>query len=175
MNQLYRRTFNHVTMPEDHAQSLRAELASHCSNNEMEVIPMKKHLVRRSTSFLVAAILIAAMSVSALACGIYYSVTYEINENVEIPEDAVDLTDQNADFELESYDYHEEDGMIIVDFDEESTDENVSYEIIDNQALTGNGETVDLTEKNAEFEIDAYSYTEENGKITVDLNGTDID
>ena len=135
---------------------------------------MKKHFVRRSTSFLVAAILIAAMSVSALACGIYYYVTYEVHEGVEIPEDAVNITDQDADFEMDSYEYREEDGMIIVDFDAADTDEDVSYEISDEQALDESGETVDLTEQDAEFEIGTYSYTEENGKITVDMSGADL-
>lgn len=174
MNQLFKRTFDHVTMPEDHARSLRAALASHCSDNEMEVIPMKKNFVRRSTSFLVAVILIAAMSVSALACGIYY-VTYEVEEGVEIPEDAFDLTDQDADFEIGSYDYQEEDDMIIVEFGETAADEDVSYEITDDQALAEGGEAVDLTEQDAEFETVPYSYTEENGKITADLRGAGLD
>ena len=76
------------------------------------------------------------MSVSALARGIYYYVTYEVKEGVELPEDAFDLTEQDADFEMESYDYREEDGMIIIDFDETATDEAVSYEITEDQALT---------------------------------------
>ena len=175
MNQLYQRTFDYVTMPEDHARSLRSALASHCSNNETEVIPMKKHFVRRSTSFLVAAILIAAMSVSALACGIYYYVTYEVHEGAELTEDAVNLTDQAAVFEMDSYDYREEDGTIIVDVDETVADEDVSYEITDDQALAESGETVDLTEQDVDFEVSPYSYTEENGKITVDLSGADLD
>ena len=175
MNQLYQRTFDRVTMPEDHARSLRGELASHCSNHEMEVIPMKKRFVRRSISFLVAAILIAAMSVSALACGIYYYVTYEVHEGVELPEDAFDLTGQDADFEMGSYDYHEEGDMIIVDFDQTAADEDVSYEITDGQALDEDGETMDLTERDADFEFSPYSYTEENNKITVDLSGADLD
>ena len=175
MNQLYQRTFNHVTMPEDHARSLRSDLASRCSKNETEVIPMKKNVVRKSTSFLVAAILIATMSISALACGIYYYVTYEVREGVEFSEDAFDLTGQDADFEMDSYDYREEDGMIIVDFDETVADEDVSYEITDDQALNEDGETVDLTEQDADFELSPYSYTEKNGKITVDLSGADFD
>ena len=175
MNQLYQRTFDHVTMPEDHARSLRAELASHCSNHETEVIPMKKTIVRRSTSFLVAAILIASMSISALACGIYYYVTYEVQGGVEFSEDAFDLTSQDTDYEVGSYDYHEEDGMIIVDFGETATDEDVSYEIADDQTLAESNEAVDLTEQDAEFELSPYSYTEENGKITADLSGTDLD
>ena len=173
MNQLYQRTFDHVTMPEESAKSIRASLASRCSHNETEVNPMKKNIVRKSTSFLVAAILIATMSISALACGIYYYVTYEVQEGVEFSEDAFDLTGQDADYEMDSYDYREEDGMIIVDFD--AADEDVSYEISDEQALDESGETVDLTEQDADFEIGTYSYTEENGKITVDMSGADLD
>ena len=136
---------------------------------------MKKNIVRKSTSFLVAAILIATMSISALACGIYYYVTYEVQEGVEFSEDASDLTGQDADYEMDSYDYREEDGMIIVDFDTADAEEDVSYEISDEQALDESGETVDLTEQDAEFEIGTYSYTEENGKITVDMSGADLD
>ena len=175
MNQLYQRTFDHVTMPVESAKSIRASLASRCSNNETEVNPMKKNIVRKSTSFLVAAILIATMSISALACGIYYYVTYEVQEGVEFSEDAFDLTGQNADYEVDSYDYREEDGMIIVDFAEADTHEEVSYKISNGQALDESGETVDLTEQDAEFEIGTYSYTEENGQITVDLSGADLD
>ena len=175
MNQLYQRTFDHITMPEESAKSIRASLASRCSHNEMEVNPMKKNIVRKSTSFLVAAILIATMSISALAYGIYYYVTYEVHEGVELPENAFDLTGQDADFEMGSYDYHEEGDMIIVDFDQTAADEDVSYEITDGQTLDEDGETVDLTEQDADFELSPYSYTEENGKITVDLSGTDLD
>lgn len=136
---------------------------------------MKKNILHRSTSFLVAAILIAAMSVSALACGIYYYVTYEVEEGVEIPEDAFDLTEQDADFEMGAYDYREEDGLIIVEFGETVADDDVSYEIVDDQAQAEGGEGVDLTGQDADFELSPYSYTEENGKITVDLSGTDLD
>ena len=76
---------------------------------------MKKTIVRRSTSFLIAAILIAAMSVSALACGIYYYVTYEVNEDVVIPTDVNSLIDQDADFEFSSYSYTEDNGTVTVD------------------------------------------------------------
>ena len=175
MNQLYQRTFNHVTMPEDHARSLRSALASRCSKNETEVIPTKKSIARKSTSFLVAAILIATMSISALACGIYYYVTYEVREGVEFSEDAFDLTVQDADFEMDSYDYREEDGMIIVDFDDTATDEDVFYEITDDQTPAENDDAVDLTEQDADFELSPYSYTEDNGKVTVDLSGADLD
>ena len=175
MNQLYQRTFDHVTMPEDHARSLRSALASHCSHNETEVIPMKKNIVRKSTSFLVAAVLIAAMSVSALACGIYYYVTYEVQEGVEFSEDAFDLTGQDADFETDPYDYREEDGMIIVDFDDTATDEYVAYEITADQTPAESDDAVDLTEQDADLELSPYSYTEKNGKVTVDLSRADLD
>ena len=175
MNRIYQRTFDHVTMPEDHARSLCAQLASRCSNNETEVISMKKTIVRRTTSFLVAAILIAAMSVSALACGIYYYVTYEVREGVESSDDAFDLIGQDPDYEVGAYDYSEKNGMIIVDFDEAGTDEDVYYEISDDQALSGSGEAVDLAEQDADFELSPYSYTENKGKVTVDLSGADLD
>lgn len=136
---------------------------------------MKKHFVRRSTSFLVAAILIATMSISALACGIYYYVTYEVREGVELPEDAVNITGRDSHFEMDSYDYREEDGMIIVDFNDIATDEDVSYKITDDQALVESGGAVDLTKQDADFELSPYSYTEDNGKITVDLSGADLD
>ena len=175
MNQLYQRTFDHITMPVESAKSIRASLASRCSHNETEVNPMKKNIVRKSTSFLVAAILIATMSISALAYGIYYYVTYEVHEGVELPEDAFDLTGQDADFEMGSYDYHEEGDMIIVDFDQTAADEDVSYEITDDQVLAESGETVGLTGQDADFEVSPYSYTEENGKVIVDMSGADSD
>ena len=136
---------------------------------------MKKNIVRKSTSFLVAAVLIAAMSVSALACGIYYYVTYEVPEGVEFSKDAFDLTGQDADFETDPYDYREEDGMIIVDFDDTATDEDVSYEITDDQTPAESDDAVDLTEQDADFELSPYSYTEKNGKVTVDLSRADLD
>ena len=135
---------------------------------------MKKTIVRRSTSFLIAAILIAAMSVSALACGIYYYVTYEVNEDVVIPSDANNLIDQDADFEVSSYDYQEENGLIIVDMDGVIIEEDVSYNITDDQALVESGETVDLMEEDADFAFSPYSYTEDNGKVTVNLSGADL-
>ena len=136
---------------------------------------MKKNIERKSTSFLVAAVLNAAMSVSALACGIYYYVTYEVQEGVEFSEDAFDLTGQDADFETDPYDYREEDGMIIVDFDDTATDEDVSYEITADQTPAESDDAVDLTEQDADFELSPNSYTEKNGKVTVDLSRADLD
>ena len=104
-----------------------------------------------------------------------FSLLPEQIPGVELSEDDFDLTSQDADFEMGSYDYHEEGDMIIVDFDQTAADEDVSYEITDGQTLDEDGETVDLTEQDADFELSPYSYTEENGKITVDLSGTDLD
>lgn len=117
MNQLYKKTFDHIKLPEQRAQSLCTELISYCSMNEQEVTHMNRTIIRRSHTLLVAVILLVAMSASALACGIYYAVTYEVNEGAVMPEDAVDLSDQEADFEYDDYTYREEESMIIVEMD----------------------------------------------------------
>lgn len=177
MNDLYQRTFNQINMSEERVQSLRAELASRCSNAETEVIPMKKATLRHSTSFLIAAALAALMSVSALACGVYYYVTYQVNDSNDIPDNAVDLVD-DANFESGDYSYREEDGQIIVDIpaDPSAANTDVSYDTqtVDS-ALAGSSNTVDLTEQEADFTSSNYNCTEENGKITVDLSGINFD
>ncbi len=177
MNDLYQKTFNQINMSEERVQSLRAELASRCSNAETEVIPMKKATLRHSTSFLIAAALAALMSVSALACGVYYYVTYQVNDSNDIPDNAVDLVD-DANFESGDYTYREEDGQIIVDIpaDQSAANADVSYDTqtVD-PALADDGTIVDLTEQDADFTSSDYNYTEENGKITVDLSGVNFD
>lgn len=172
MNQLYKQTFDQVKMPENHARSLCAELASHCSDREREEKSMNRIIVRRSTPVLVAVILLIAMSVSALACGVYYAVTYEVNEDAVIPENAVGLNDQEADFEYDGYTYREEDGMIIVDMDKVDAEDEITYRVTDELP---DGETIELTEEDMEFALDSYHYTEENGKVTVDLTGKTAD
>ena len=172
MNQLYKQTFDHVKMPDDHARSLCEELASYCSMNEKEVIKVNLRIVRRSTPVFVAVILLIAMSVSALACGVYYAVTYEVNQNAVIDEDAVNLIDQGADIEYGDYTYHEEDGMIIVEMDEAGAEDEVTYRMSDDQT---DGEATDLTNQDAEFVLDADHYTEEDGKVTVDLSDITTD
>lgn len=161
MNKLYQRTFDRLEMPEEAARSIRASLALHCSPHETEVISMKKTIVHRSATFLVAAILIAMLSVGALAGGIYYYVSYDVRDGVGTPEGAIDLTGQNADFEAGDYEYREENGVIIADIQGE-----VSYEMTNERVGKEGGETVDLTEQEADFEGGAYRYTAENGKIT---------
>lgn len=119
MNDLYQKTFDRIHMSEERVQSLRSELASRGSNTEMEVHTMNKHTAfRRSTSFLIAAALAAALSISALACGIYYHVTYRVNDDADIPGHSIDLTQQDADFEIGGYHYTEDGGQIIVDLTE---------------------------------------------------------
>lgn len=69
MNRLYRKTFDQVRMPAEKALSMRAELASRCSDNEKEDIMNKKHLLRRPVVLAAAVLLICALSVTALAYG----------------------------------------------------------------------------------------------------------
>lgn len=167
MNQLYKKTFDHITMPEDRAQSLSTELIAHYAMNEMEVTHMNRTIVRRSHTLLVAVILLLAMSASALACGIYYAVTYEVNEDAVISDDAINLADIDADIEFSDYTYHEEDGMVIVEMGETGAEDDVMYSMTDNLS---DGEITELTEQDVEFVLDSYNYTEEDGKITVDLS-----
>lgn len=167
MNQLYKKTFDHITMPEDRAQSLCTELIAHYAMNEKEVTPMNRTIARRSHTLLVAVILLLAMSASALACGIYYAVTYEVNEDAVISDDAVNLTDLDADFEYGDYTYHEEDGMVIVEMGETGTEDEVIYSLTDDLS---EGESIEMTDQDLEFTIDSYHYTEQDGKITVDLS-----
>lgn len=70
MNQLYRRTMDQITMPEEKARSLRSNLASHCSQQESEVHSMKirPHL-KKPSALLVAFILILTLSITAYAAG----------------------------------------------------------------------------------------------------------
>ncbi len=174
MNRLYERTFNRIRMPEDKVRALRAELASGCSNSETEVIPMNTHkALRRPTTFLVAVILIASLTMSALAAGIYYNVVYHVvsdEEMAAMTENGAltELTGQNAIYEMDTYDYTEEDGQILVNFDHDK----VGYRVLSDEeatALTGNGSTVDLAEQAADMEFSAYTYTEENGEIIASI------
>lgn len=133
---------------------------------------MNRNIVRRSHTLLVAVILLLAMSASALACGIYYAVTYEVNEDAVISDDAINLTDMDADIEFGDYTYREEDGMIIVEMGETGAEDDVMYRMTDNLP---DGEITELTEQDVEFVLDSYNYTEKDGKITVDLSDTAAD
>lgn len=75
MKNLYRQTFDQIGLSEEKVQALRAELASHSSQSETEELKMKNEMtntrpiLRRTGTLLVAALLICALSVSALAYG----------------------------------------------------------------------------------------------------------
>ena len=137
----------------------------------------KRHTLRRPSALLVAAILVATMTVSALACGYIYNVIYKVDDKAEIPENDVttDLTD--AEFETHDYNYTtDENGEIIVDLSDiasetEGSGEDVTYDTVSEGVIPENAKTNDLTEQNADFEFQNYSYTEENGKVTVELGG----
>lgn len=131
MNRLYQRTFDQVHMPEDQARSLRAVLASRCSQSETEVTIMNKQkFLRRPAAFLIAALLVGALSITALACDggeliyrigdVIYQIIYDGAEQ-NLPEDAVsiDLTDPDPDVVvIDSYEYVEEDnGTVRISFD----------------------------------------------------------
>lgn len=70
MVRLYQKTFDQVHMPADRAQSLRDDLASRCSHDEMEAIVMKPNKrFRRPLAALVAVCIISALSITAFAYG----------------------------------------------------------------------------------------------------------
>lgn len=75
MNSLYRQTFDQIGLPEETAQALRDELAFRSSQSETEEPNMKNEtnytrpILRRTGTLLVAALLICALSVTALAYG----------------------------------------------------------------------------------------------------------
>lgn len=177
MNHLYKRTFDQVHMSEKSAADLRAELASRSAHSKTEETSMnKRHTLRRPSALLVAAILVTTMTVSALACGYIYNVIYKVDDKAEIPEDAVttDLTD--AEFETHDYNYTtDENGEIIVDLSGMDLDDgvagDVTYEVASESDIPEDAESIDLTEQEADYELQNYSYIEENGKVIVDLDG----
>lgn len=167
MNELYKRTFAHVKMPEESVRALRASLVSRCSNYEMEVISMKKMVARRAVSFLVAA-LIAILPVSALACGVYYYVTYEMQENTDLPDDAIDLTNSDAEpLVFSDYAYQEEAGVILVEWPGEA----VTYAATDDASAPDNA--TELAEQEAQFVGDSYDFTEADGTVIVHMKPVD--
>lgn len=111
MKRLYQQTFDHISMPEDKARALRAELVSRSSQTKTEVVSMKKQRM-----LLIAVAVIAALSLSAFAGG--YHVVYRLLSGGDAPvENGVNLTDLPADFEQDGYHYTEENGGIVVTLD----------------------------------------------------------
>ena len=117
MNRLYQKTFDHVRMPEDRAQALRGALASRCPDTQTEVIAMnKKTCLRRPALLFAAVLLIAALSLSALACGGYVVYQVVTGKDAQMPENGTtyELTEP---VEVMPYEYTEQDGQIYVSFD----------------------------------------------------------
>lgn len=121
MNQLYKRTFDQITMPEKRASALRAFLISRCSNNETEVITMNStKILRRPAAILAAILIIASLAVSAFACGRY--VVYQIQTGeFELPEDSFlyDWIEFEPEAILPYENYTESNGEVTVTFDAE--------------------------------------------------------
>ena len=70
MDRLYQKTFDQVIMREECADSIRAVLASRCSQTETEAKNMNKHtFLRRPTAILAAVLLVGALSITAFAYG----------------------------------------------------------------------------------------------------------
>lgn len=68
MKTLYQRTFEQIQLPEARTASLRASLASRCSQTEKEAIPMKHtKFFRRPMAAAAAVILVVALSATAFA------------------------------------------------------------------------------------------------------------
>lgn len=97
MNDLYRQTFDQIGLPEDKTQALRDKLASRSSQSETEELKMKnatnhtRPILRRTGTLLAAALLICALSVSALAYGgvqIYQMLTGGVIEQGETEDGA---------------------------------------------------------------------------------------
>ena len=128
---------------------------------------MKKIAARRAVSFLVAA-LIAILPVSALACGVYYYVTYEMQENTDLPDDAIDLADSDAaPLAFSDYAYQEEDGQVIVEWPGEA----VTYAVTDDASAPDNA--TELAPQEAQFAGDSYDYAEADGQVIVHLKPID--
>ena len=126
MNQLYRRTMDQITMPEEKARFLRSNLASHCSQQESEVHSMKIHPhLKRPSALLVAFILILTLSITAYAAGSY--VVYQVKSGaMELPEGSFlqDLIDMEPDEVLPYENWTESNGEVTVFFDVEEGDDN---------------------------------------------------
>lgn len=70
MENLYKTTFDRVSMPEDAYLHLRTVLASRCSQNETEVYQMKnRSYFKKGIVMALAVLMVAALSVTAFAYG----------------------------------------------------------------------------------------------------------
>lgn len=128
---------------------------------------MNRKIARRPVAFLVAA-LIAILPISALACGVYYYVTYEVQENAELPDNAIDLTDPAAEsLAFSDYAYQEVDGQVIVEWPGEP----VTYAAADDASAPDNA--TELAAQEAQFAGDSYDFAEVDGQVIVHLKPID--
>ena len=119
MNQLFKRTFDKIIMPEEHANAVREVLRSRCSENETEENLMNKNrIMRRPAAILVAILIIASLAVTAFACGSY--VVYQVKTGeIELSENSIfyDLIDFEPEAVLPYENYTESNGEVTVSFD----------------------------------------------------------
>lgn len=128
MDNLYQKTFDQLHMPDQRRQSLRAELASRCSHDEMEAIPMKTNRkIRRPIVALVAVFLISALSVTAFAYGdqlkeIFFSISPSSVIEQGVDEDGNPYTQVSLDGTSGSPLQTREDGRLYFVMDGQETD-----------------------------------------------------
>lgn len=118
MKNLYQKTFDQIHMPEEQMRSLRERLTACCSEQEKEIIMTNNKFFRRPAGALVAALLVAALSITAFAA--CKNVVYQIRTGeIELPEDSIiyDWIDVEPDAILPYENFTEIDGNVTVTFD----------------------------------------------------------
>lgn len=163
MKDLYRQTFDRIRLSEEQVRTMRTVLTSHSSQSEMEAHEMKNEtqntrpFLRRTGTLLVAALLICALSVSALAYGgvqIYRMLTggtFEIGQDEYgnyYASGSVDTDELVAPVELR------EDGRLY---------------------LTINGENKDITDECSYTEPYIYEFVAEDGLRHCIIIGGNLD
>lgn len=120
MKNLYKKTFDKVSMPEEAYLHLRTVLASECSQRKTEVKIMKNRTCfKRGIIIALAVLMLAAMSITAFAYGgdVIYKIWPALDPDLPESADITEITDMEP-VEIMPYEYTEEDGSIIVTFDE---------------------------------------------------------
>lgn len=125
MNQIYKRTFDNIVMPEKRAKTLQVALLSRCSEKETEVNPMNTNkIIRRPAAILVAILIIASLAVTAFACGGY--VVYQVRTGeIKLSEDSIlcNWIDFEPEEILPYENYIESNGEVTVTFDVEDPEQ----------------------------------------------------
>lgn len=116
MKQLYRRTLEHVHMPQERYNALRETLISRCASNRSEVRSMNhSRTLRRPAVLAIALLALLALTATAFAAGTY--VTYRLNSSADIPAgDSIDLLEMAPDAALPYEGFIEEGGDVTVTF-----------------------------------------------------------